>query len=228
MSNEVVKVVLKNTKDQIVAPQTTADQVGYENAAISGASNVVDAVNTAYTLASTAYNKAGNAYDTASNAYNKADTAWYLANNAYGAANNAYDHADAAYTQASSAYELASNTYTVASEAWSYSSTSLNYLDQVKTIFRDLAGDIYNYDREYAREMGYIISNAPTVSKVASQANDAYNMASAACNLLADSIYNRFNGKSDKAEGTYLLKATVDSNSHVTFTWVNEADYKNV
>lgn len=186
MSNEVVKVVLKNTKDQIVAPQTTADQVGYENAAISGASTVVDAVNTAYTLA-----------------------------------NNAHDRADAAYA-------LACNTYSIAREAWSYSSTSLKYLDNVKTIFRDLVGDFYTYDGEYAREMGYIISNSPTVSEVASQANDAYNMASAACNLLADSIYNRFDGTSDKAEGTYLLKATVDSNSHVTFTWVNEADYKNV
>lgn len=72
MSNEVVKVVLKNTKDQIVAPQTTADQVGYENAAISGASNVVDAVNTAYTLASTAHDRADAAYALACNAYDQA------------------------------------------------------------------------------------------------------------------------------------------------------------
>ena len=221
MSNEVVKVVLKNTKDQIVAPQTTADQVGYENAAISGASNVVDAVNTAYTLANNAHDRADAAYALACNAYdqaNWADTAAY----------DAFCQANDAYNQANSAYESANNTYSIASEAWSYSSTSLKYLDNVKTIFRDLVGDFYNYDGEYAREMGYIISNSPTVSEVASQANDAYNMASAACNLLADSIYNRFDGTSDKAEGTYLLKATVDSNQHVTFTWVNEADYKNV
>ena len=72
MSNEIVKVVLKNTKDETVAPFTTAEQVAYSLYNESGFWDPVY-LNTVIT-----------------DLYNQASDAGALASDAYCAACNAY------------------------------------------------------------------------------------------------------------------------------------------
>lgn len=162
----------------------------------------------------------GTIIDAFDEAYNRATSAYSQANEAYNKANGAYSEAGSAYSRANSAYSLAS--------------TNLGYLQDVKNIFHALAGTMYNPGTEGS--MGSINGGSPTVSRIKSdltatsgRANLAYDIATAAYHI-AGSIYNRESGQAADtySEGTYLLKATVDSNTNITFTWVNEADYKNV
>lgn len=198
VETEPVKVTLVNTNDEPVAPMTTADQVIYDGGTIIDAFNdAIDAFN--------------DAYDEATNAYN-------LANRAYDEANDAHSTANEAYEEACAAYELAN--------------TNSGHLRNVKVIFKALAGTMYNDEGE---GMGYIYGENPTVPEINTevnqaygQANEAYSIADAAYHV-AGSIYNRVDGKAADGynAGTYLLKATIDSDHNITFTWIDEADYKN-
>ena len=147
--------------------------------------------------------------------------------------NEAYDEASSAYNRADAAYNEASNAYNRANNAYSLASTNSGHLQEVKTIFSALAGTMYNPGTEDS--MGYIYGGNPTVTDIGIEAGQAYDQANSAYSLASDayyiagSIYNRENGKAADTynAGTYLLKATIDSNKNITFTWVDEADYKN-
>lgn len=205
--NEIINVTLKNSKGSKTAPYTTAEQV--EAVSLTNQEETIRLDNLLVDL-----------YGTASDAYDEATSAYNLANHAYSKANEAYSEATSAYNRANNAYSLAS--------------TNSGYLQDVKNIFSDLAGTMYNPGTEDS--MGYIYGGNPTVSEingelitVSGRADSAYSLANDAY-LIAGSIYNRESGEAADgySEGTYLLKATIDGNNKITFEWVNEADYKNV
>lgn len=109
--------------------------------------------------------------------------------------------ANDAYDKANSAYDLANNAYEKANSAYSLANNAYNQANSAYC----LASDAY-----------CLASDAQGI------ACDAY--------WIAGSIYNRSEHRAEDkyAEGTYLLKATVDGSKNVTFEWVNEADYKNI
>ena len=226
--NEIINVTLKNSKGSKTAPYTTAEQV--EAVSLTNQEETIRLDNLLVEL----YSTAGDAYDEATSAYNLANHASEEAASAYCRADEASEEAASAYCRADEAYSEATDAYNQANNAYDLANTNSGYLQNVKTIFSDLAGTMYNPGTEDS--MGYIYGGNPTVSQingdlitVSGRADSAYNIANDAY-YIAGSIYNRESGKAADtySEGTYLLKATVDSNKNITFTWVNEADYKNV
>lgn len=232
--NEIINVTLKNSKGSKTAPYTTAEQV--EAVSLTNSEETVrldDLLAGLYGQASGAYNLANRAYSKADEAYDEATNAYCKACDAYDKATSAYNRADDAYSKASEAYSEATNAYNRASSAYSLASTNSGYLNDVKTIFSNLAGTMYNPGDEDS--MGYIYGGNPTVTEISDdlvtawdQANNAYNIACAAYHV-AGSIYNYDSGYAADgySAGTYLLKATVKDDYSVEFEWVNEADYKN-
>lgn len=256
VKTEPVKVTLANTKEETVAPYTIAEQVAFDltNVASPLSKEVPDNVQGALVVAlegalvaMTASNKADAAScmaaaassaaaatrNKAEAAYAQASSAYSLANNAYIQADNAYDLANSAYGFASSASQDAGWAYGKANNAYDLASTNSEYLSDVKVIFKALAGTMYNGDGE---GMGSIYGGNPTIPDLGTEIGQAYDQANTAYSLgngayfIAGSIYNRESGKAADGynAGTYLLKATIDSSGNIEFTWVNEADYKNV
>lgn len=242
VETEPVKVTLANTNEETVAPYTIAEQVAFylANVASPLSNEVPDNVQGALEVAlegalvaMEASNKADAASCMAATASSKAEQAGNKAGAAYDLANSAYDYADRAYGFASSASQDAGWAYGQAKDAYDLANTNSEYLSDVKVIFKALAGTMYN---DAGEGMGYIYGGNPTVTDIGNetgqayeQANNAYSLANDAY-LIAGSIYNRASKKAADGynAGTYLLKATIDSDNNITFTWVDEADYKNV